>query len=272
MFRVILKVGFLLGISLLMLNLYGLTVPLRSSEITANYADFARPATLPYDIAKRKLEKLSQSTDHVELIEEGTRIFHNGMAHIAPNDIEEKGFSYYRMRVPAWENFVLFVLSYLKPDTYMDYEFCSYSKALERGTGRCGQQSLALVGYLHELGVDTGFVRLGGHAMATARVGEKWFMMDPDFGGVIPFSLVDAEKKPESVRPYYWSAAADERKLYRLFGPKENKITMGGPEQRWPRVCVIEKVSYFIKWVLPIVLILLGGVLVFFIKPGQRVS
>jgi hypothetical protein len=129
------------------------------------------------------------------------------------------------MRVPVWENYLLFLLSYLKPDTYRDYEFCSYRMSLERGTGRCGQQSMALVDYLSENGISTGFVTLRGHVIATAEVSEgEWYLLDPDYGGVIPFDISTAQRNPKSVIPYYWSAAAAERMLHNRFGPEHNEV------------------------------------------------
>ena len=243
------------GLSLLALNLVGMAVPLRSPTIDESYADFARPTTLAFDDAMAQLEALADAEPR-ELVAEATRVFHYGMAHVPRDDIERDGLSHYRMRVPAWENFVLFALSFLKPDTYRDYEFCSYRKALERGTGRCGQQSMALVGFLAERGLATGFVALGGHAIATAEVAPgEWYILDADFGGVIPMSLARAQANPADVLPHYWSPAARERHLDKAFEPAGNEITYGGPEARYRRACPIERVAYALKWALPLAML-----------------
>lgn len=251
------------GILLLAINLSGLLIPLRTPEIDALFADFARPTTLPYSSALSALDNLSKSDlSRSEFIEEATRIFHFGIAHIDPEEIEKKGLEHYRMRVPIWENYLLNLLSYLKPDTYRDYEFCSYRKALERGTGRCGQQSLALVDYLSRNSVETGFIGLGGHAIATAKNENGiWYMLDPDFGGVIPFPLSEAEHDPKSVVPYYWNSAITDRNMYELFDAKDNVIRYGGPEARYRRACPIEQIAYIAKWVIPIIALLIWLIL-----------
>ena len=159
------------------------------------------------------------------------------------------------MRVPVSENWVLYLLSYVKPSTYRDYEFCNWRRALRRGVGRCGQQSLALVSYLSEFGMDTGFVTLGGHVVATARVdSESWYMLDADYGGVIPFDISHAERDPSSVLPHYWSSVAAENRLHKLFAP-ENRVSYGGVRARYARACPIEAIAYWLKWLVPIVLL-----------------
>lgn len=245
-----------LGVALLAINALGLTLSLRSTEITASYADFARPATFTFDDAMARLQRLDPS-DRKGYVTEALRIFHYGMAHIPQRAIKTNGLDHYRMRVPVWENYILYLLSFLKPDTYMDYEFCSYRKALERGTGRCGQQSLAVVGFLSENGIKTGFAHLGGHTVATAEVSDnEWYLLDPDYGGVVPFGLEQAELNPASVVPYYWNDAIVRRNMFNSYGPDGNKTKYGGPEVRWKRACPIEQIAYVLKWSLPFLLLL----------------
>ena len=200
---------------------------------------------------------------------EATRIFHVGMAHVAPQDVRRNGLEHYRMRVPVTENWVLFALSYLKPDTYRDYEFCSYRKVLERGTGRCGQQSLALVSFLEERGFQTGFVELGGHSIATVKVApSKWYVLDADYGGVIPFDIHTAERSPSSVLRYYWRAAARDAGLDAYFDAASNETKYGGRNARYARACLLERAAYAAKWLLPGALVI--PLLVTSIRKGSR--
>jgi len=244
------------GTLLFGINLLGFVSPMRAAEIDG-YRDFAGGETLPFEVAVERLETLSGTAEGREaLVAEATRVFHEGIAHVDPDDVAAKGFEHYGMRVPVTENWVLFLLSYLKPDTYRDYEFCHYRRALERGTGRCGQQSLALVSWLSAQGIETGFVALEGHAIVTARVEEsRWYLLDPDYGAVIPFGLAEAEKNPESVLPHYWSPAARENRIDRLYATP-NEVKYGGPEVRYARACPIETAAYVFKWAVPLVLLL----------------
>lgn len=250
-----------IGIGLLLINLAGLWfLSLRAPGVT-EYRDFAGTETLPYRQALQQLDAMNQPDDLASLTEI-TRIFHLGLAHIDPADRALVGLGELRMTIPVWENYLLFALAYLKPDTYRDYEFCNYRRALERGVGRCGQQSLALVDFLSQRGVDTGFVNLGGHTLVTANTeATGWLLLDPDYGAAIPFDLETAERAPAEVIPYYWNDQVLKRRLFTLFGAEKNEIRYGGPSARWGRACSIESWAYFLKWLLPLLLLLPGGIL-----------
>lgn len=251
-----------LGVVLFLVNLAGFVRPLRAPEVTG-YIDFAGAATRSAEDTLARLSAIPISASPFETASLATRIVHDGIAHISPADVASNGHEHYRMRIPATENWVLFLLSIVKPDTYGDYEFCSYRKAIERGTGRCGQQALTLVSFLEERGLETGFVALGGHAIATARTEEAgWVLLDPDYGGVIPFSLQQAEDDPVSVLPHYWSAAARENRVDTLYAPEANELKPGGVAARYPRACPIEKAAYLLKWWAPALLLAFGAGLI----------
>ena len=248
--------------ALLVTNLLGEFLSLRHPDVD-HYVDFAGVRTTQYSDALAQLQRLStEQPPRDELLQRATRIFHEGMAHIAPEDVRDNGLTYYRMRVPVYENWILYVLSYLKPDTYMDYEFCKYERALERGTGRCGQQSLALVDYLHSLQVPTGFVALGGHAIATAQSASgQWHLLDPDYGGVLPFDIETAQANTDQILEYYWSDVASVNRIDRAYLPAHNKVKLGGPEARYARACKIETAAYWLKWGIPVLLLMCALVL-----------
>ncbi len=249
------------GLALLALNLYGVFFASLRAPDAVGYRDFAGSVTLPYAESVARLEAIPDG-DAVSLVTQATRVIHEGIAHLDPADVARFGPDRLHMTVPVWENYLLFALAYLKPDTYRDYEFCSYRRTLERGVGRCGQQSLALVDFLSRRGLPTGFVDLGGHTVATADVGKgDWILLDPDYGAVIPFSIAQAEKAPESVIPYYWNDQVVRRQAYRVFDAQDNKVMIGGPSARWKRACPIEQVAYLLKWLLPGVLVFSGVLL-----------
>ena len=245
------------AILLLTVNLAGVAfLELRPSFID-NYVDFAKVETMPADEALAQLRTI-QGADEFTVARKATQIIHETMVHVDPEDRATVGGRELHLSVPVWENYILWALRFVKADTYLDYEFCSYKRAVRRGVGRCGQQSLALVDYLSESGIATGFVDLGGHTLATADInGFGWILLDPDYGGVIPFDLGTAEKSPSVVTEYYWSDAALERRLWRLFGPEENVVSYGDARARWARACPIESVAYFLKWAVPCALLLI---------------
>jgi len=255
------------GAVLLAVNLAGLFFfDLRAPQVDG-YQDFAGSLTTPYDQALLELDDLDGLAGW-PLLEGATRIFHRGMAHIDRVDRLLIGRQELHMTVPVWENYVLALLARLKPDTYRDYEFCNYRRALRRGLGRCGQQSLALVDFLDRKGVETGFVNLGGHTLVTARSETGWVMLDPDYGGAIPFDLDAAENDPLSVVPFYWNAQVSQRRMFELFDESGNEVNFGGPQARWGRACRIESIAYLLKWLLPVLLL---APYFFFWKSDRRV-
>lgn len=254
-------VALALGVALLALNLAGLAFMSLRSPAVEGYRDFAGVVTLPYATAVQRLGAIPDG-DPLDMATRATRVIHEGMAHVDPNDRELIGLSSMRMTVPVWENYLLHFLAYIKPDTYRDYEFCDHRRSLARGAGRCGQQSLALVDFLAGRGLETGFVNLGGHTVATANVGDdQWILLDPDYGGVVPFDIGTAERDPASVIPYYWNDQIVRRSAWLLYGPEDNEVTLGGPAARWARACTIERAAYVLKWLLPAVLLLSGVLL-----------
>ena len=115
----------LVGTSLLAVNVTGFFVPMRAAEIDG-YVDFAGTSTTTASDTLARLAAMPADASDFQLASRATRIIHDGIAHIAPAEVEANGFAHYGMRVPMTENWVLYLLSYLKPDTYSDYEFCSY--------------------------------------------------------------------------------------------------------------------------------------------------
>lgn len=220
-------------------DILGFVVPLRAADVTG-YRDFAGGETLPFEVAMARLDQLAEGKlSKAELVTRATHIFHDGIAHLMPEDVRRRGAAHYGLRVPVSENRVLFALSYFGPSTYRRYEFCHYARALKRGVGQCGQQAMALVSFLATQGIETGFVGLSGgqHEIATAKVDDShWYLLDPDCGGGVPFGLPAVKRDPASVLPYYWNDAARRRRLDRLYAG-EGLVRPGGPEARYARAC-----------------------------------
>lgn len=245
------------GTGLLGVNAAGLLVPPRAADIDTSYSDFSRAGTLTYADARARLNALEDEPDPQRLVTEATRVFHRAIAHVEGADVKERGYRHYRLLVSPWENWILYLLDFVKPAYEEDgYRFCDYNRALKRGVGWCEQKAMALTGYLRERGLETGVVTLGGHVVSTARVENRgWYLLDADYGGVVPFGLEAAQAAPASVLPHYWSPAAQERSIERYFGPEGNDLALGGPEVRYPRACRIESLAYSLKWSLPLAMV-----------------
>lgn len=228
----------------------------------------------PEDLEKElgRMERLAV-IDHFSYFKEVTGFFHDSFVHVRKDDVArstvENRLLHFGMQVPAWENYILFLMAYTGLHTYRDYEFCDYRRALERGTGRCGQQSLSMVAYLGEFGFDTGFGHMNGHTVATARIGDgKWHVLDPDYGVVIPHSLEELSSNCELARPFYAAKyGPDGFPFDKVYCNRPIKVAKGGADIRWRKACPFERVAYWIKWLLPLML-MLPAVAMF----GRRVS
>ncbi|MBI1923541.1 hypothetical protein HYR99_04745 [Candidatus Poribacteria bacterium] len=172
----------------------------------------------------------------------------------------KEGIDKYKLRVPIYENYLLFLASYLYPSVYERYEFRNYRQALERGVGLCSQHAFILVGFLRENGIRCEPVGLSGHVVVTAQVdksNDTWWILDPDYGVVIKQSLDEIEKNPEIIRPYYAEKGYDKNSavtpsvddLVRIYGKDGNYIGAG---RRWG---YIESLSYILIWVIPLGLV-----------------
>src|SRR5690606_3865769 len=79
------------GAILLLVNLSGFFLPLRSPHVNG-YRDFAGAETLEFREAMRRLDEIAErNLPLVELVSEATRVFHEGIAHIAPADVAKNG-------------------------------------------------------------------------------------------------------------------------------------------------------------------------------------
>ena len=54
----------------------------------------------------------------------------------------DEGINKYYLRIPFWENYLLYIASYIDPEEYLKYEFYDYRRAIERGVGLCSQQAI----------------------------------------------------------------------------------------------------------------------------------
>lgn len=248
-----------LGAVLLLLNFYGLGFSLRSPLVIQESADFSHERIITSQEAWTQLAALD-SSDRRNFALRASEIIGSAMKHerYGGGDFAPEVYSQYFMTIPVWENYFLYLFSFLKPSTYVSYELSGFRHALERGIGQCGQQTMTVIGFLEEHGFNTGFIQLNGHVVATAEVAPgEWYVLDPDYGVSIPHSIDELANDRALVEKYY--SRFLHRNPWRLYGTLENEVVYGGAGMRYPRGSVIEEFAYFAKWVFPITLFLAGG-------------
>jgi hypothetical protein len=250
----------IIGILLIINNFVGVFVNLRNPAIyTDRTNEFPNDITLTEAQFYQALDRVSG--DRVQILTQMNALVNQGIAHNWHDYNVEK----YHLRVPFYENFILFGTSFIYPDLFIQYQFVDYHRAVERGVGLCSQEVFVLTGILRERGIKADIVGLDGHVVATAPVDESqnvWWILDPDYGVVIPNNITEIENNPELVRPYYVEKGYTVNKvnsLVQYYGKEGNKVTdgiIGYSRFRY----YYEYTSYIMIWIIPLMLILPLGV------------
>lgn len=249
--RLAARVLFALGAVLLTLNFAGLLFSLRPALPDESGGD---RITLEYRQAMRQIEREPGETD-AAYVQRLTTVVQAAMLTFWPSE----GVDRYRLRVPAWENYILYARSFVEPGYFRRYEFVDYRRAIERGLGLCSQQAVALTEIVRERGMAADIVHLEGHVVARVRTDGSWVVADPYFGVVIPRDIAEIESRPEIVAPYYERAGYEAslvRQLVTIYGKADNRIYRDGPTQYLAVNYQSERASYYLIWLLPLLAML----------------
>lgn len=249
-------IAFLLGIILLTLNLIGLTASLRSSSLASETSTyFVDDLSLTESEFYAQLADLDVNNRPAYLVAL-TQMVGKAVLHYW----RPEGMDRYNLRLPWTENYLLRAWSYIDPTFFQMYEFRDYHRALARGVGLCSQHSIIESGLLREQGIDAKLIELNGHVILTAEVDDgQWWLLDPDYGVVVPMSLSIAEDNVSEVGEYYARAGYsdyDVDRIEELIGTRDNQLYDGGAETYLPFLWWAERASYVAKWVLPVLLML----------------
>lgn len=246
-----------IGLILLFINFFGLFKTLRVQELyNEKLMRFgADDIQIEFPMILDLIKKNTNESDY-EFALRLNQVIPKGLAHIEWDKIEDS--NQYYQRIPIWENYFLYALSF-SPwfDDFKRYHYRSYKKSLERGIGICGDAAMILSGILQEHGIKARIVAFTrGHVINEVFVDQhdaSWFVFDPDFGVVLPFSIQDLSANPNKMRMYYKNSGYSEKEMdvlekiysgpYKTF---ENVKAFG------PTTLLIENLSYILKWVMPV--------------------
>lgn len=259
---------FLLGVFLLCLNVLGVFRSLGNSQILdepVRNADIYDSIPSVYrDVVIINSDQLLAATarkhgeSDADYITRLAMTVHQGMADYW----EDEGIDRYNLRVPASENYLLFVAGYILPKWFKKYEFANYRKAVERGVGYCSQQAGVLAGILDEQGIESRIVLFTRHTVSLARVGGRqpvWWIVDPDYGVIVKHDLAEVTETPELVKPFYLNKGyTDEHVNYlvqEVYGEKSYRVAKRASGYFWLR-SYYEPLSYVLIWIIPILLML----------------
>lgn len=238
------------GIFLFALNTWGLLSPndLRSK--------CGGGKVMSYSEAKNKLEALKDENDPLVVSIRATEIISRAMDATCTHQLP---------RIPVRQNYLLYIAGYLDDlivsagmtninGIFTHYRMTDADRGLRRGVGKCGQQAIVLAGIVSkELGWETDIVGLGGHIVTQFHLPNgKTVLADPLHNIVLDMPLQEAEQNIETVIAVYGDAADTAR----TFNPEGNTVIRGGPRGFNPKLFALEKTSYILIWLLPILMIL----------------
>lgn len=251
---------FVLGLGLLSLTAIGRFMTLRNPDIYKEEdVYFNEDIILSHEEVVQQIERLPQESvrDYALRL---NKLINQGIAHYW----KDKGITEYHLRVPVWENYLLYAASFIWPDTFRKYKFADYHRALERGVGLCSQHATVLTGILEENGINAVMVGLGGHVVLQAEVEPGvWYLLDPDYGVAIPHDISYIQANPELVRSYYSNIESSYRstgitleRMVQIYGPERNDIRSPGIKGNGIKRYYIEQVSYAAIWIIPLLLLI----------------
>jgi len=247
---------FALGLILLVINIFGLLRSMRNPALyTETNTGRISDITISLADAKKEIKRRSGETD-MEFALRINDVVSRSMMHYWKSEGAEK----YYLRVPVWENYLLWAVSLFREDKR--YEFVNYKRDLERGVGLCSAHSIVVKGILLDNGIDASLWDIAGHVVVRAKVAEKeWYILDPDYGLVVPFDIPEIEANPEIVRPVY----VEMSKLYKpdygdpyttdhvveIYGKEGNHI--------YTYNAMLENIFYVAIWLIPVLLMIPFG-------------
>tara|TARA_R110002096_G_scaffold70671_3_gene169368 strand:- start:253 stop:1128 length:876 start_codon:yes stop_codon:yes gene_type:complete len=259
------------GCGLMVINLVGLAMSPRSPLLR----EYREPGwTRPLLAASEVFDQLSSlSPEQPDFIANVHAVFTYAIAHPVPeslralrrdadkaklNDSEKQAFG---LTISPFDNWLLWLFDLVKEPGYYGHVFCDWRRAVHRGIGDCEQQSIAIVDFFAEHGLDTGFLMGWSHVapMVKDRAG-RWWLTDPDFGVLAQVSPDALLEEPARVQQVYRGVRnRGDGEPFGINPPNPPRFQTGSAASRYPMACPIEQLSYVLKWAIPLILIAFGA-------------
>ena len=151
---------------------------------------------------------------------------------------------------PLYENYILFLLSFLPINHFKNYEFYNVKRIISIGYGLCSQVCILLYLCLKKKNIDSKIIGFDGHVLVYVHFNNQNFILDPDYGILLKYHPSDVRQNIEQIIKKYKKTTENHKlkKLEIIYKSKYEFI----PEKIIKRNIIIEDISYFLKWVIPI--------------------
>jgi hypothetical protein len=259
----------LAGFILLVVNLYGLNREIRVDDFHNEFLLF--PNDQPTDFNTTSIELLRRGNENDnEFASRVTNVIARGMAHIKWIVYPEEKFN---QLVPLWENYFLYFMGkYSGIPEYERYHFANYHRSLERGIGICGDASMVISQVLNEHNISNKIITFPGHVVVAASFqnGEQ-YIFDADYGITIPYSLQDFPANSTKIAKLYLDAGyhyGDFLLFQKIY--KQKYEEWDGVKHFITNKYYFEKIAYWLKWPLPLFMILFATFMLYKIRTRQR--
>lgn len=241
---------------LLLISITGLFKSMRNPDIyTEEDTGRLNDITIRYEDTFKEIERKENESDKAFALRMN-EVVNRSMSHY----FKEKGKEKYNLRVPIWENYMLFAINATKEDNR--YEFRNYKKGFERGVGLCSSHSIVLRGILRDNGIKADLWDLTRHVVVRAKVSEnEWYILDPDYGICVPHDMDEINADPEITRASYANMASQYKPEYDDPYTTDIIVDIYGIEGKriYDYDSRLENFSYVAIWILPLLLMLPFG-------------
>ncbi|GLX82100.1 hypothetical protein [Thalassotalea eurytherma] len=245
---------FSLAILLLSVNIVGIFMSIEPTNIQEENLRFHDDVNYTYQEAIPLL--VWESEDNlISYSERVTHVISKRLAHIHWLQYDATKFN---QLIPIWENYFLYLMGKFSTiPEYKRYHFADYDRSLYRGIGICGDASMIMSQLLSKNNIQNQIVTFPGHVIVETIGTKSNYTYDPDFGVVLPYSIKEINQSPNIIRPFYEDKGYSEKEI-------KNLVEKYGLQYKnWQSVkhfitkkYYFEKVTYWLKWPLPIILLL----------------
>ena len=237
-----------------------------------------RDEILEYKDAIKRFDKLySIHGESLEFLTKATKVY-----FMAKTPVEYSWKEKYT-KIKFHENWVLFFVRKFEEyqidnggeskfgGAYIFYQSSDYKFALKRGIGICSQDAVGFANLIkRRYNIDYNIVGLGGHVLMQAKINNKFYLSDPNMGLTFNFNIdeyYDSYKNRLIIKEAYTGIGRPD--LINSFDKSGNrKFKYTGPKaiENTYNPDTITFYANYIKWLMPIFLLLSGLFLRYKIK------
>lgn len=241
------------GISIFALNIYGLTKDIRPTNFSEDELRFGLKPILSFEESIHQLKPYIEETEEDYALR-ATELISSSLTHVQWNKVDNESS---HQLIPIWENFILYLMGKFSgiPE-YERYHYANYLRSLERGIGICGDASMVLSQILDKQNIPNKIVSFPKHVFVIAELNDTDWVLDPDFGVSFQHSLTDFEGMNDEIESIYESKGYSKGDVISLKDAYEDSyIKWDGVSHFITKKYYFEIISYWLKWLIPIVLV-----------------